>query len=142
MSSREANAIAQERHLDLVEISPQARPPVCKILDYGKYRYEQKKKKKEARKKQKVFEIKEVTRRPSMEHHDFGVKFKNAARFLEEGNKVKVTIMFRGREMSHPELGEALLVRMAEELGPAAVVEKKPKLEGRNMTMIVAPKSK
>ena len=142
MSSREANAMAQERHLDLVEISPQARPPVCKILDYGKYRYEQQKREKEARKKQKVFEIKEVKLRPGIEDHDFGVKFKNAARFLEEGNKVKVTIMFRGREMSHPELGEALLVRMAEELGPAAVVEKKPKLEGRNMTMIVAPKSK
>ena len=106
------------------------------------YRYEQQKREKEARKKQKVFEIKEVKLRPGIEDHDFGVKFKNAARFLEEGNKVKVTIMFRGREMSHPELGEALLVRMAEELGPAAVVEKKPKLEGRNMTMIVAPKSK
>ena len=127
MSSRDANALAQERHLDLVEISPQARPPVCKILDYGKYRYEQQKREKEARKKQKVFEVKEVKLR---------------ARFLEDGNKVKVTIMFRGREMSHPELGEALLVRMAEELGDAAVVEKKPKLEGRNMTMIVAPKSK
>lgn len=142
MSSREANALAQERHLDLVEISPQARPPVCKILDYGKYRYEQQKREKEARKKQKVFEIKEVKLRPGIEDHDFGVKFKNATRFLEDGNKVKVTIMFRGREMSHPELGEALLVRMAEELGDAAVVEKKPKLEGRNMTMIVAPKSK
>ena len=126
----------------MVEISPQARPPVCKILDYGKYRYEQQKREKEARKKQKVFEIKEVKLRPGIEDHDFGVKFKNAARFLEDGNKVKVTIMFRGREMSHPELGEALLVRMAEELGDAAVVEKKPKLEGRNMTMIVAPKSK
>ena len=113
MSSRDANALAQERHLDLVEISPQAR------------------REKEARKKQKVFEVKEVKLRPGIEDHDFGVKFKNAARFLEDGNKVKVTIMFRGREMSHPELGEALLVRMAEELGDAAVVEKKPKLEGR-----------
>ena len=94
------------------------------------------------RKKQKVFEVKEVKLRPGIEDHDFGVKFKNAARFLEDGNKVKVTIMFRGREMSHPELGEALLIRMAEELGNAAIVEKKPKLEGRNMTMIVAPKSK
>ena len=142
MSSREANAIALERHLDLVEISPQARPPVCKILDYGKYRYEQQKREKESRKKQKVFEVKEVKLRPGIEDHDFGVKFKNAARFLEDGNKVKVTIMFRGREMSHPELGEALLIRMAEELGNAAIVEKKPKLEGRNMTMIVAPKQK
>ena len=142
MSSREANALAQERHLDLVEISPQARPPVCKILDYGKYRYEQQKREKEARKNQKVFEIKEVKLRPGIEDHDFGVKFKNAARFLEDGNKVKVTIMFRGREMSHPELGEALLNKMAEELGDTAIVEKKPKIEGRNMTMVIAPKKK
>ena len=111
-------------------------------MDYGKYRYEQQKREKDARKKQKVFEIKEVKLRPGIEDHDFGVKFKNAARFLEDGNKVKVTIMFRGREMSHPELGEALLNKMAATLGDAAVVEKQPKIEGRNMTMIVAPKQK
>lgn len=142
MSGRDAVRLAQEHHLDLVEISSQARPPVCKILDYGKYRYEQQKREKDARKKQKVFEIKEVKLRPGIEDHDFGVKFKNAARFLEDGNKVKVTIMFRGREMSHPELGEALLNKMAATLGDAAVVEKQPKIEGRNMTMIVAPKQK
>ena len=142
MSGRDAVRLAQEHHLDLVEISPQARPPVCKILDYGKYRYEQQKREKDARKKQKVFEIKEVKLRPGIEDHDFGVKFKNAARFLEDGNKVKVTIMFRGREMSHPELGEALLNKMAATLGDAAVVEKQPKIEGRNMTMIVGPKQK
>lgn len=142
MSGRDAVHLAQERHLDLVEISPQAHPPVCKILDYGKYRYEQQKREKDARKKQKAFEIKEVKLRPGIEDHDFGVKFKNAARFLEDGNKVKVTIMFRGREMSHPELGEALLNKMAAALGEAAVVEKQPKIEGRNMTMIVAPKQK
>ncbi|MGI6262591.1 MAG: translation initiation factor IF-3 [Succiniclasticum sp.] len=142
MATRDAVRIAEEHHLDLVEISPQARPPVCKILDYGKYRYEQQKREKEARKKQKVFEIKEVKLRPGIEDHDFDVKFKNAVRFLADGNKVKVTIMFRGREMSHPELGEVLLNKMAAQLGDTAVVEKKPKIEGRNMTMVVAPKQK
>ena len=142
MATRDAVRIAEEHHLDLVEISTQARPPVCKILDYGKYRYEQQKREKEARKKQKVFEIKEVKLRPGIEDHDFDVKFKNAVRFLADGNKVKVTIMFRGREMSHPELGEVLLDKMAAQLGDTAVVEKKPKIEGRNMTMVVAPKQK
>lgn len=142
MATRDAVRIAEEHHLDLVEISPQARPPVCKILDYGKYRYEQQKREKEARKKQKVFEIKEVKLRPGIEDHDFDVKFKNTVRFLADGNKVKVTIMFRGREMSHPELGEVLLDKMAAQLGDTAVVEKKPKIEGRNMTMVVAPKQK
>ena len=142
MATRDAVRIAEEHHLDLVEISPQARPPVCKILDYGKYHYEQQKREKEARKKQKVFEIKEVKLRPGIEDHDFDVKFKNAVRFLADGNKVKVTIMFRGREMSHPELGEVLLDKMAAQLGDTAVVEKKPKIEGRNMTMVVAPKQK
>ena len=142
MATRDAVRIAEEHHLDLVEISPQARPPVCKILDYGKSRYEQQKREKEARKKQKVFEIKEVKLRPGIEDHDFDVKFKNAVRFLADGNKVKVTIMFRGREMSHPELGEVLLDKMAAQLGDTAVVEKKPKIEGRNMTMVVAPKQK
>lgn len=140
MSGRDANKLAREQHLDLVEISPQARPPVCKILDYGKFRYEQQKREKEARKKQKVFEVKEVKLRPGIEDHDFGVKYRNAERFLKDGNKVKVTIMFRGREMSHPELGEVLLNRMADELGDLAVIEKKPKMEGRNMTMVCGPK--
>lgn len=142
MSGRDAYHVALERHLDLVEIAPQGRPPVCKIMDYGKYRYEQQKREKEARKKQKVYDVKEVKLRPGIEDHDFGVKFRNAVRFLEDGNKVKVTIMFRGREMSHPELGEVLLNRMAKELGDLAVVEKKPKMEGRNMTMFCAPKQK
>ena len=140
MATRDAVRIAEEHHLDLVEISPQARPPVCKILDYGKYRYEQQKREKEARKNQKVFEIKEVKLRPGIEDHDFGVKFKNAARFLQEGNKVKVTIMFRGRELSHPELGLNVLTRFAKELEASATVEKAAKLEGRNMTMILASK--
>ncbi len=142
MSNRDALQLAIEKDLDLVEIAPTAKPPVCKIMDYGKFRYEQQKRDKEARKKQKTFDIKEVKLRPGIEEHDFNVKFKNAVRFLEDGDKVKVTIMFRGRELSHPELGEALLDRMAAQLEEMVVVEKKPKLEGKNMTMIVAPKQK
>lgn len=140
MSGRAAQQLAVERHLDLVEIAPTAKPPVCKIMDYGKYRYEQQKREKEARKKQKTFDIKEVKLRPGIEDHDFNVKYKNAVRFLEDGDKVKVTIMFRGRELSHPELGEVLLNKMAQQLKEVAVVERVPKLEGKNMIMIVAPK--
>ena len=139
MSGREAQQLAYEKHLDLVEIAPTAKPPVCRIMDYGKYRYEQKREK-ESRKKQKTFDIKEVKLRPGIEEHDFNVKFKNAVRFLEDGDKVKVTIMFRGRELSHPELGEVLLNKMAAQLKEMAVVERQPKLEGKNMIMIVAPK--
>ena len=140
MSGRAAQQLAVERHLDLVEIAPTAKPPVCKIMDYGKFRYEQQKREKEARKKQKTFDIKEVKLRPGIEDHDFNVKYKNAVRFLEDGDKVKVTIMFRGRELSHPELGEVLLNKMAEQLKEIAVVERVPKLEGKKMIMIVAPK--
>ena len=140
MSGREAQQLACEKHLDLVEIAPTAKPPVCRIMDYGKYRYEQQKREKESRKKQKTFDIKEVKLRPGIEEHDFNVKFKNAVRFLEDGDKVKVTIMFRGRELSHPELGEVLLNKMAAQLKEMAVVERQPKLEGKNMIMIVAPK--
>lgn len=140
MSGREAQQLAYEKHLDLVEIAPTAKPPVCRIMDYGKYRYEQQKREKESRKKQKTFDIKEVKLRPGIEEHDLNVKFKNAVRFLEDGDKVKVTIMFRGRELSHPELGEVLLNKMAAQLKEMAVVERQPKLEGKNMIMIVAPK--
>lgn len=140
MSGREAQQLAYEKHLDLVEIAPTAKPPVCRIMDYGKYRYEQQKREKESRKKQKTFDIKEVKLRPGIEEHDFNVKFKNAVRFLEDGDKVKVTIMLRGRELSHPELGEVLLNKMAAQLKEMAVVERQPKLEGKNMIMIVAPK--
>ena len=140
MSGREAQQLAYEKHLDLVEIAPTAKPPVCRIMDYGKYRYEQQKREKESRKKQKTFDIKEVKLRPGIEEHDFNVKFKNAVRFLEDGDKVKVTIMFRGRELSHPELGEVLLNKMAAQLKEMAVVERQSKLEGKNMIMIVAPK--
>ena len=141
MSAREAMKLAEEAELDLVKIAPTAKPPVCKIIDYGKYRYELARKEKEAKKKQKVFQIKEVKLRPNIEDHDFFVKLKNAQRFLGDGNKVKVTIMFRGREMTHPELGQDVLDRFAKELGDTVVREKPPKLEGRNMTMIVAPKA-
>ena len=140
MSSRDAYQAAIERHLDLVEIAPAGRPPVCKIMDYGKYRYEQQKRDKEARKKQRVFDIKEVKLRPGIEDHDFDVKLKNAVRFLEDGDKVKATIMFRGRELSHPELGEELLKKLEARLTEIAIVEKRPKLEGKNMIMIIAPK--
>ena len=141
MQVREALNMAMEQHLDLVEIAPKANPPVCRIMDFGKYRYEQQKREKEARKKQKVISVKEVKLRPNIEQHDFDVKLKNAVRFLEEGNKVKVTIMFRGRELSHPELGREILGRVAEQLKDSVSIERDAKLEGKNMIMIVAPKA-
>ena len=141
MQTRDALRLAEEQHLDLVEVAPKARPPVCKIMDFGKYRYEQQKREKEARKKQKVITIKEVKLRPNIEQHDFDVKLKNARKFIEEGNKVKVTIMFRGRELSHPELGNTILDKMANELGDAVSIERTAKLEGKNMTMILSPKA-
>lgn len=141
MATQDALAMAEEQHLDLVEVAPKAKPPVCRIMDFGKYRYEQQKREKEAKKKQKVITIKEVKLRPNIEQHDFDVKLKNALRFVQEGNKVKVTIMFRGRELSHPELGREILSRVAEQLGSSVTIERNAKLEGKNMTMIVAPKA-
>ena len=141
MATRDALRLAEEQHLDLVEVAPKARPPVCRIMDFGKYRYEQQKREKEAKKKQKVITIKEVKLRPNIEQHDFDVKLKNASRFIEEGNKVKITIMFRGRELSHPELGNELLNRAVETLGDSVTVERAAKLEGKNMTMVVSPKA-
>lgn len=141
MQVRDALQMAMEQHLDLVEIAPKAKPPVCRIMDFGKYRYEQQKREKEARKKQKVISVKEVKLRPNIEQHDFDVKLKNAVRFLEEGNKVKVTIMFRGRELSHPELGREILGRVAEQLKDSVSIERDAKLEGKNMIMILAPKA-
>ncbi|WP_083774231.1 translation initiation factor IF-3 [Ammonifex degensii] len=136
----EALRIAEERGLDLVEVAPQARPPVCKIMDYGKYKYEMSKRDREARKKQRLVTVKEVKLRPNIEEHDFQVKARNVIRFLKDGDKVKVTIMFRGREIIHPQLGERLLERLKEEVAAVGVVERAPKLEGRNMVMILAPK--
>ena len=141
MATRDALQLAEEQHLDLVEVAPKAKPPVCRIMDFGKYRYEQQKRDKEAKKKQKIITLKEVKLRPHIEQHDFDVKLKNALRFLEEGNKVKVTIMFRGREMSHQELGRDVLHRVAERLKELVIIERDPKLEGKNMIMILAPKA-
>ncbi len=131
---------AGERGLDLVEVAPDARPPVVKIMDYGKYRYEQDKAAKAAKKKQHVIHMKEVKFRPGISQHDFDFKVRHAKSFLGEGNKVKLTMMFRGRQVTHPELGQEVLARVLEELQDLAKVEVEPKLEGRNMTMVLAPK--
>jgi len=131
---------AYSQNLDLVEVAPEARPPVCRIMDYGKYRYEQSKKAREARKKQTIIELKEIKLRPKTEEHDFQFKARHAERFLKEGNKAKVTMMFRGREMIRMDRGKALLNRFVEALKDVGVVEQAPKIEGRNMTLILAPK--
>ena len=141
MSPREAMKIAQEAELDLVKIAPKAQPPVCKIIDYGKYRYELARKEKEAKKKQKIQETKELRITPNIEEHDFGFKAKNARKFLEDGNKVKITVRFRGREINNSKAGEAVLNKFIENLEDVATVEKKPKLEGRNMFTILAKKA-
>lgn len=139
VTTREALRKAEEAGLDLVEISPNADPPVCKVLDYGKYKYEQQKKASEARKKQKVVEVKEIQIRPMIGDHDYEVKLKNAKRFLEEGDKVKVVLRFRGREMAHTEIGMGLLKKMIEDLGSLAKVEFEPKMEGRQVMMVLGP---
>jgi len=136
----EAMGLAEERQLDLVEIAPSAKPPVCRLMDYGKFKFEQSKREKEARKKQKIITVKEVKLRPNIEEHDFQVKAKNGRKFLTAGDKVKVTIMFRGRQITHPELGYRLCVKLAEQLSDISSVEKPPKVEGRNMVMILVPK--
>lgn len=137
---RDAMAIAIEKGLDLVEVAPSAKPPVCRLMDFGKFKFEQSKREKEARKKQKIISVKEVKLRPNIEEHDFEVKAKNARRFLSAGDKVKVTIMFRGREITHPDLGEKLSVKLAEQLSDISAVEKTPKVEGKNMVMILTPR--
>ncbi|MCL0107892.1 translation initiation factor IF-3 [Peptococcaceae bacterium] len=140
MSLQEALRVAEERQLDLVEIAPQANPPVCRLMDYGKYKYEQSKKEKEAKKKQKIIQVKEIKMRPNIEEHDYQVKLRNVMKFLKSGNKVKATIMFRGREIVHAPKGEEILSRMAGDLKEVSVVERSPKLEGRNMVMVLSPK--
>jgi translation initiation factor IF-3 len=140
MSVYEALQIAAEEDLDLVEVSPQAEPPVCKILDFGKYKYQEQKKKNEARKKQKVIEVKEIKIRPNIDDNDYDVKMRSAKRFLEEGDKVKVTLRFRGREMAHQELGQEVLDRIKAELEPLSKIEQLPKMEGRQMIMVLAPR--
>ncbi len=138
--TREAMARAEETGFDLVEISPNAEPPVCKLLDFGKFKYEQQKKKNEARKKQKIIEVKEIKLRPNIDDHDYDVKMRAATSFLDEGDKVKVTMRFRGREMMHQDLGMNVLMRVKDQLDPLAKVEQTPQLEGRQMTMVLAPR--
>ena len=141
MTSEAALAAAEEQEMDLVMISPQAKPPVCKIMDYGKFRFEQAKKEKEARKNQHVIEIKEIRMSPSIGDNDFLTKLKNGQKFLQEGDRLKVTIRFRGREMAHTNIGEVLLMRFADECKEIATMDKNPKLEGRNMSMFLSPKA-
>ena len=135
-----ALAAAQERELDLVEVAPMARPPVVRIMDYGKYKFEQAKQARVAKKKQHVIKLKEVKFRPGVDDHDFETKTRHARRFLEEGNKVKVTLMFRGRQIAHPELGRAVVDRVATELADIGKIESDAKMEGKSMTMILSPK--
>ncbi len=131
---------ADEAGLDLVEVSPHSDPPVCKILDYGKYKYQEQKKRNEARKKQKTTDVKEIKMRPNIDTHDYDVKMRNIVKFLGEGDKVKVTLRFRGREMVHQELGMNVLTRVRDDVSVLSKVEQFPKLEGRQMTMVIAPK--
>lgn len=139
MSSDEALKLAQSKGLDLVNIAPTAKPPVCKIMNFGKYRFELQKREKENKKNQKIINIKEVQLSPSIDTNDFNTKCRNAIKFLSKGDKVKVTVRFRGREVSHSEIGEALLKRFAEEVKEVGNVDRQPKLEGRNLTMFLSP---
>ena len=141
MSAAQANEMAEEQGLDLVKISPNAVPPVCKIMDYSKFCFDQKKREKEAKKNQKVVEIKEIRMSPSIDTNDFNTKVKNAQKFLKDGNRVKVSVRFRGREMAHTNIGEKLLIDFAEACAEVATMEKNPKLEGRFMAMFLTPKN-
>jgi translation initiation factor IF-3 len=140
MAVKDALKLAVEKELDLVEVAPTAKPPVCRIMDYGKYRYEQSKREREARKKQRIIEIKEIRMTPKIETHDFQVKVKAAQKFLKDGDKVKAMIRFRGREIVHAELGKSLLLELFDNVRDVAVVEREPKIEGKNMIMILAGK--
>ena len=141
ISLNEALEKAEEKNLDLVLVAPNANPPVCKIMNYGKYKFEQAKKEKEAKKKQKSFEVKEIRVTPNIEEHDFSFKSKNAKKFIQDGNKVKITVRFRGREVNNSKAGEVVLNKFIEDMSDVAVVEKAPKLEGRNMFTILAKKT-
>jgi len=136
----DAMTLARNAGLDLLELSPNANPPVCKILDHGKFKYEEQKRKNEARKKQKTIEVKEIKFRPNIDNHDYGVKMRSMAKFLEEGDKVKVTLRFRGRELRHQELGTAILERVKSDTLELAKVEQFPSMEGRQMVMVLAPR--
>ncbi|WP_374443204.1 translation initiation factor IF-3 [Stella sp.] len=140
VSTPEAMQMAEEAGLDLVEVAPNADPPVCKILDFGKFKYEEQKKKNEARKRQKIIEVKEIKLRPGIDDHDYDVKMRSMQKFIEEGDKVKVTLRFRGREMAHQDLGLQVLIRVRDDLEAVAKVEQMPRLEGRQMVMVMSPK--
>ncbi len=140
VGTREAIGMAMELGLDLVEVSPNAAPPVCKLLDYGKFKYEAQKKASEARKKQKVIEVKEIKLRPGIDDNDYNIKMRAMTKFLEEGDKVKVTMRFRGRELAHQDLGMKVLDRVRDDLGELGKVEQFPKMEGRQMTMVITPR--
>lgn len=142
VSTRQAMSMAEEEDIDLVEISPNATPPVCKLMDFGKFKYEQSKKRDEAKKKQKQVQIKEIKFRPGTDEGDYQIKMRNITRFLADGDKVKVTLRFRGREMAHQQLGAQLLERVKEDLVEVAQIESFPKMEGRQMVMMIAPKKK
>jgi len=142
MQTYEAKAIAKEKGFDLVEVNPKARPPVCKIMDYGRFKYEEKKKKNEAKKRQKLVELKEVKLRPKTDDHDIDFKVNHIRRFLEEGNKVKITVRFRGREITHPETAERQIHTILEAVTDCGSLEQSPRMEGRTMTAIVAPKAR
>jgi translation initiation factor IF-3 len=140
MPTKEALAFAAEAHLDLVEVAPQAAPPVCRVMDYGKFKYQQSKKQQEARRRQTTIQVKEIKVRPKIEEHDMAFKLRNAIRFLGEGDKVKISVIFRGREIAHTDRGFKLLAQMTEALVEVGTVEQDPRLEGRNLSMIVTPK--
>ena len=141
MATRDALRLAEEKGYDLVEVSPQAKPPVCKIMDYGKYKYELSKKAKDAKKKQRFWQLKEMRFRPKTEDHDYTFKMRHIREFLSQGNKVKVMVAFRGREMSHKEFGQKIMERLQSDLTDVGIVEHKPKMEGRSLTMTIMPKT-
>jgi len=141
MAVQEAIQLAEEQGLDLVEVAPEARPPVCRIMDYGKYKYQQSKRLQQAKKKQKIISVKEIKLRPKTEEHDYQFKTQHVRRFLQDGHKTKVTVVFRGREMAHTELGRQMLDRVAVDLQDIGSIEQTPRQEGRNMTMVLSPRS-
>lgn len=140
MPTRQALELADEKQLDLVKIAPNAKPPVCKLMDYGKYKFEQSKKEREIRKNQRVITVKEVRLSATIEEHDIDVKYKNAVKFLQDGDKVKVTIRFRGRQITHSEIGREVMDLFAEKIKEFGIIERRPLIEGRSMTMIIAPR--
>jgi translation initiation factor IF-3 len=141
LSVRDAQQLAEEQSLDLVEVAPDAKPPVCRIMDFGKYKYQQSKRLQQAKKKQKVISVKEIKLRPKTEEHDYQFKTQHVRRFLQDGHKTKVTVVFRGREIAHSELGRRMLDRIAADMGDVGTIEQTPQQEGRNMSMVLSPRA-